>query len=167
MSISALVLYGRGIHQSRRLSMSMKERMVELEEARARANLGGGAVKNSEQHSRGKMTARERIEALVDLDSFVEIDRYALHQTRDFGMMDKRILGDGVVTGFGRRTNTGRRSQPRGLRRDILPQRFGFRRYPSDQRNHGTMCRRRRILSCNDRLHFNGRRDELHVHYWS
>src|SRR5436309_10601350 len=102
MSISALVLYGRGIHQSRRLSMSMKERMVELEEARARANLGGGAVKNSEQHSRGKMTARERIEALVDLDSFVEIDRYALHQTRDFGMMDKRILGDGVVTGYGK-----------------------------------------------------------------
>ncbi|TMI42813.1 acyl-CoA carboxylase subunit beta [Candidatus Bathyarchaeota archaeon] len=82
--------------------MSMKERMVELEEARARANLGGGAVKNSEQHSRGKMTARERIEALVDLDSFVEIDRYALHQTRDFGMMDKRILGDGVVTGYGK-----------------------------------------------------------------
>src|SRR5436309_5346785 len=102
MSISALVLYGRGIHQSRRLSMSMKERMVELEEARARANLGGGAVKNSEQHSRGKMTARERIEALVDLDSFVEIDRDALHQTRDFGMMDKRILGDGVVTGYGK-----------------------------------------------------------------
>ena len=82
--------------------MSMKERMEELEEARARANLGGGAVKNSEQHSRGKMTARERIEALVDLDSFVEIDRYALHQTRDFGMMDKRILGDGVVTGYGK-----------------------------------------------------------------
>src|SRR2546428_478109 len=102
MLISALVLYGRGIHQSRRLSMSMKERMEELEEARARANLGGGAVKNSEQHSRGKMTARERIEALVDLDSFVEIDRYALHQTRDFGMTDKRILGDGVVTGYGK-----------------------------------------------------------------
>jgi len=82
--------------------MSMKERMEELEEARARASLGGGAVKNSEQHSRSKMTARERIEALVDLDSFVEIDRYALHQTRDFGMMDKRILGDGVVTGYGK-----------------------------------------------------------------
>ena len=82
--------------------MSMKERMEELEEARARANLGGGGAKNSEQHSRGKMTARERIEALVDLDSFVEIDRYALHQTRDFGMMDKRILGDGVVTGYGK-----------------------------------------------------------------
>jgi len=48
------------------------------------------------------MTARERIEALVDLDSFVEIDRYALHQTRDFGMMDKRILGDGVITGYGK-----------------------------------------------------------------
>ena len=82
--------------------MSMKERMEELEDARARAKLGGGAAKNSEQHSRGKMTARERIEALVDLDSFVEIDRYALHQTRDFGMMDKRILGDGVVTGYGK-----------------------------------------------------------------
>src|SRR2546426_1304485 len=102
MLTSALVLYGRGIHQSRRLSMSMKERMEELEDARARAKLGGGAAKNSEQHSRGKMTARERIEALVDLDSFVEIDRYALHQTRDFGMMDKRILGDGVITGYGK-----------------------------------------------------------------
>lgn len=82
--------------------MSMKERIEELEEARAKARIGGGVAKNAEQHSRGKMTARERIEALVDPESFVEIDRLVLHQTRDFGMMDKRILGDGVVTGYGK-----------------------------------------------------------------
>lgn len=82
--------------------MSMKERIEQLDEVRAKARMGGGAAKNAEQHSRGKMTARERIEALVDLDSFEEIDRHVLHQTRDFGMMDKRILGDGVVTGYGK-----------------------------------------------------------------
>src|SRR5215831_4381303 len=80
--------------------MTMKEKIIELEKNRERARIGGGTDKTSEQHARGKMTARERIDALVDPGTFVEVDRLALHQTTDFGMAERRILGDGVVTGY-------------------------------------------------------------------
>ena len=79
--------------------MTMKERLKELEDLRKRSSLGSGPEKIEQQHSRGKLTARERVEALVDPGSFVEIDRFVVHQTTDFGMAEKKILGDGVVTG--------------------------------------------------------------------
>src|SRR5437879_8325313 len=82
--------------------MSMTQRLDELKKKGEQAKLGGGPEKIESQHSRGKMTARERIDALVDPASFVEIDRFVVHQTTDFGMADKKILGDGVVTGHGR-----------------------------------------------------------------
>ena len=73
-----------------------------MKEKRDLAKLGGGPEKIEAQHSRGKMTARERIDALVDPGSFVEVDRFVVHQTVDFGMAEKKILGDGVVTGHAR-----------------------------------------------------------------
>ena len=79
--------------------MSSKARLKELEEKRAKARLGGGKDRIDQQHSRGKLTARERIEVLVDPGSFVEMDSFVVHQTADFGMAEKKILGDGVVTG--------------------------------------------------------------------
>ncbi|HEY4823200.1 MAG TPA: carboxyl transferase domain-containing protein, partial [Candidatus Bathyarchaeia archaeon] len=79
--------------------MTMKERLKELEGLRKRSSLGGGPEKIEQQHSRGKLAARERIEQLVDPGSFVEIDRFVVHQTADFGMAEKKVLGDGVVTG--------------------------------------------------------------------
>ena len=79
--------------------MTMKELSNQLADLRKRALEGGGGEKVDDQHSRGKMTARERIEALVDPASFVEMDPFVLHQTADFGMDEKKILGDGVVTG--------------------------------------------------------------------
>src|SRR5690348_16285692 len=82
--------------------MSMTQRLDELKKKGEQAKLGGGPEKIESQHSRGKMTARERIEALVDPGTFVEVDRFVVHQTTDFGMADKKILGDGVVTGHGR-----------------------------------------------------------------
>jgi propionyl-CoA carboxylase beta subunit len=78
------------------------QRFEELKGKREQARLGGGPEKIESQHARGKMTARERIDALVDPGSFVEIDRFVVHQTVDFGMADKKILGDGVVTGHAR-----------------------------------------------------------------
>ena len=78
------------------------QRYDRLKEKRDLAKLGGGPEKIEAQHSRGKMTARERIDALVDPGSFVEIDRFVVHQTVDFGMAEKKILGDGVVTGHAR-----------------------------------------------------------------
>ncbi len=80
----------------------MMPRYDELKEKREQARLGGGPEKIEAQHSRGKMTARERIDALVDPGTFVEIDRFVVHQTVDFGMAEKKILGDGVVTGHAR-----------------------------------------------------------------
>ena len=78
------------------------QRFDELKEKQNQAKLGGGPGKIESQHKLGKMTARERIDALVDPGSFVEIDRFVVHQTTDFGMADKKILGDGVVTGHAR-----------------------------------------------------------------
>ena len=79
--------------------MSSKARLKGLEERRAKAKLGGGREKIEQQHSRGKLTARERIDVLVDPGSFVEMDSFVVHQTTDFGMAEKKVLGDGVVTG--------------------------------------------------------------------
>lgn len=78
----------------------MMRELEELREMNEKAKLGGGQDKIASQHARGKMTARERIDALVDPGSFVEIDRFVVHQTTDFGMADKKILGDGVITGY-------------------------------------------------------------------
>lgn len=72
-----------------------------LEELEHRALEGGGAVRVERQHREGKLTARERIELLVDSGTFVEMDRFVTHQCHDFGMEKKRIPGDGVITGYG------------------------------------------------------------------
>ena len=79
----------------------MKEIIEELEQRRANARLGGGQKRIDAQHSRGKLTARERIELLLDEDSFEEFDMYVEHRCTDFGMEKQKIPGDGVVTGWG------------------------------------------------------------------
>jgi len=70
-----------------------------LREKRAQALEPGGPGSNERQHARGKRTARERVEALVDPDSFIELDMFALHRTTAFGLDEREFLGDGVVTG--------------------------------------------------------------------
>ena len=77
-----------------------------LEERREQARAGGGEKRVAAQHKRGKLTARERIELLLDDGSFEEFDMFVQHQCADFGMQDQKIPGDGVVTGWG--TVTGR-----------------------------------------------------------
>ena len=72
-----------------------------LEEMEARAAEAGGAARIAKQHAAGKLTARERIEALLDEGSFLELDKFVTHRCADFGMQDQKILGDGVVTGHG------------------------------------------------------------------
>ncbi|MDA8803771.1 acyl-CoA carboxylase subunit beta [Amylibacter sp.] len=73
----------------------------QLEERRNEARLGGGQARIDSQHSKGKLTARERIEVLLDSGSFEEYDMYKTHRCVDFGMAEKQIPGDGVVTGWG------------------------------------------------------------------
>jgi len=77
-----------------------KELLVELEEKEEKAKLGGGLKKQEAQKAKGKLLCRERIDALVDPGSFVEIRMLAETQTFEFDMQKKKILGDGVVTGF-------------------------------------------------------------------
>jgi propionyl-CoA carboxylase beta chain len=76
--------------------------IARLEAMEREARLGGGEARIERQHQAGKLTARERIEALLDPGSFVELDRFVTHRCADFGMGEQRILGDGVVTGHGR-----------------------------------------------------------------
>src|SRR3989442_8156450 len=92
----------RGLLGKVQTTMTMKELSKALGELKEKSQEGGGKDKIEDQHSRGKMTARERIVALVDPGSFVEMDRFVVHQTADFGMAEKKILGDGVVTGYGK-----------------------------------------------------------------
>ncbi|MBI6629622.1 acyl-CoA carboxylase subunit beta [Pontibaca salina] len=79
----------------------MKEILDQLEDRRADARLGGGQSRVDAQHARGKLTARERIELLLDEDSFEEFDMFVAHRCTDFGMEKQRPYGDGVVTGWG------------------------------------------------------------------
>lgn len=81
--------------------MSVKDKLKELNELREKAKLGGGSNRIEQQHNVGKLTARERLELLLDPGSFMEYDSFVTHQTHDFGMNEKKILGDGVVTGTG------------------------------------------------------------------
>ena len=79
----------------------MNDILNELEARRAAARLGGGARRIEAQHKKGKLTARERIELLLDEDSFEEFDMFKAHRCVDFGMEAEHISGDGVVTGWG------------------------------------------------------------------
>ena len=79
----------------------MKEVVAELQRRREQAWLGGGKARIEAQHKRGKLTARERIELLMDENSFEEFDMYVEHRCADFGMEKNKIPGDGVVTGWG------------------------------------------------------------------
>ena len=82
--------------------MSLEEKLNQLEKMRTEAKLGGGDKRIDTQHKKGKLTARERIELLVDQNSFEEFDMFVTHRTVDFGLQDQKVLGDGVVTGCGK-----------------------------------------------------------------
>jgi acetyl-CoA carboxylase carboxyltransferase component len=78
-----------------------EERLHRLDQMRAEALLGGGAVRIERQHAWGKLTARERLDLLLDADSFVELDAFVTHRATEFGLAENHVLGDGVVTGHG------------------------------------------------------------------
>ncbi len=82
--------------------MTLDKRTERLRRMRAEAILGGGAQRIEQQHERGKLTARERLDLLLDPGSFVELDAFVTHRATEFGVAEKRYLGDGVVTGHGR-----------------------------------------------------------------
>jgi propionyl-CoA carboxylase beta subunit len=99
-TIMRTVLAQRRPLRSSRVSTN-EERIARLESMRAAAQLGGGQARIDQQHERGKLTARERLELLLDDGSFVELDAFVTHRASGFGLEDELILGDGVVTGHG------------------------------------------------------------------
>src|SRR4051812_7193666 len=84
--------------QERLSGLAPREKLAALD---AQAELGGGQERIDKQHQEGKLTARERIELLLDPGSFIELDKFKTHRADDFGMSAKKILGDGVITGYG------------------------------------------------------------------
>jgi propionyl-CoA carboxylase beta chain len=82
--------------------MGIEKMKEELDRRNREALLGGGKDRIEKQHAAGKLTARERIELLLDNGTFVELDRFVTHRCRNFGMENRKFLGDGVITGYGK-----------------------------------------------------------------
>src|SRR5215216_5637506 len=82
--------------------MTMRDKLELLERRVAESELGGGAKRLKAQHEKGKLSARERLDLLLDEGSFVEFDRFVTHRSDAFGIDEQLFYGDGVVTGYGR-----------------------------------------------------------------
>ncbi|MBI4925019.1 MAG: acyl-CoA carboxylase subunit beta [Bdellovibrio sp.] len=82
--------------------MTYLEKLNILAEKEKQAEQGGGAERIAKQHSAGKLSARERLDLLLDPGSFIELDKFVTHRCIDFGMQEQKYLGDGVVTGYGK-----------------------------------------------------------------
>src|SRR5256714_3368134 len=82
--------------------MTMRDKLGLLGRRRAESEVGGGEARLKAQHEKGKLTARERLELLLDEGSFVELDRFVVHRSTDFGLETQKFYGDGVVTGHGK-----------------------------------------------------------------
>ncbi len=81
--------------------MNREQRLAELRRRREQSLAGGGPERVAKQHARGVLTARERLELLLDPGSFVEVGAFVTHRAREFGMDERRVVGDGVVAGWG------------------------------------------------------------------
>ena len=82
--------------------MSMQDKLAKLAELKKQAMAGGGQKRTEQQHAKGKLTARERIDLLLDPGSFEELDPFTIHRATDFGLDEQRYLGDAVVAGSGK-----------------------------------------------------------------
>ena len=80
----------------------MSEKLEHLRRLNEQAERGGGPERIEKQHKEGKLTARERIDLLLDPGTFIETDRFVVHRCLDFGMQEQKLPGDGFVTGYGR-----------------------------------------------------------------
>src|SRR5271168_2988700 len=82
--------------------MNLEEKIAELKKRNRLAEEGGGAQRRERQHKEGKMSARERIDFLLDEGTFEETDKLVTHRSNDFGMAEQKFYGDGFITGYGR-----------------------------------------------------------------
>src|SRR3954467_13909579 len=82
--------------------MNLEQKLQEMKRRDQLAQEGGGKERRERQHKEGKMSARERIQFLLDEGTFEETDKLVTHRCTDFGMQDQKYFGDGFVTGYGR-----------------------------------------------------------------
>src|SRR6267154_4643200 len=82
--------------------MNIEEKLAELKKRNQLAEAGGGEKRRERQHKEGKLSARERIDFLLDDGTFEETDKFVTHRATDFGMAEQRVPGDGFITGYGR-----------------------------------------------------------------
>src|SRR2546423_14667542 len=82
--------------------MNLEQKVAELKKRNQLAEEGGGVSRRERQHKEGKMSARERIDFLLDDGSFEETDKLVTHRCNDFGMAEQKYYGDGFITGYGR-----------------------------------------------------------------
>jgi propionyl-CoA carboxylase beta chain len=82
--------------------MNLEQKLAELKRRDTLAEAGGGAERRAREHKQGKMSARERIEFLLDEGTFEETDKLVTHRCTDFGMEEQTYFGDGFLTGYGR-----------------------------------------------------------------
>ncbi len=102
MAVDVEKFVGEGAEQVEKLvEAGVDPKIAELRQLKQRARLGGGPKRIEQQHAKGKLTARERLDLLLDENSFHELDAFVTHHIYDFGMQEKKFLGDGVVTGYG------------------------------------------------------------------
>ena len=81
---------------------NLEDKFKHFEQINKKAELGGGIERIERQHNAGRLTARERVKLLLDCDTFVELDKFVVHSATDFGIDKNKILGDGVVSGYGK-----------------------------------------------------------------
>jgi len=136
---------------------SMDNIRKELEKRREEALSGGGQERIEKQHKDGKLTARERIDLLLDKGTFVELDRFVTHRCTDFGMAEKKYYGDGVVTGYGK---------VEGRLVYVFSQECPcLRGHSSTLGHHGSLCRRSGLFTRHHRLHLHDAKNELPAYH--
>ena len=162
--------------------MNREEIYSQFEELDKRASLGGGVDKIEKQHTMGKMTARERIELLLDKGTFNELDKFVNHRCTNFGMEKKQIPGDGMVTGYGKidgrlvfvyaydfTAHGGSLSETNAakiVKVQELALKNGAPIIALNDSGGARILRRRRLLFARaDRLHLHGEGAEPHVHH--
>jgi hypothetical protein len=171
----------------------MKDKIQHLAKLKEEAKLGGGEEKIKSQHDKGKLTARERIDLLVDEGSFEEIDMFVKHRSTDFGLEKQRYPGDGVVTGFakvdGRSIaifsqdftvfggslsgahaekivkDSGRGYKSWRICGYIFTEHSCFRSNSANFSNTWSLCRRCSLFSSYYRFYFYGKEYQLYVRY--
>ena len=167
----------------------MKEKIEQLAALNHQAELGGGEDRIAKQHAAGKLTARERIELLLEKGSFVEVDKFVTHRCTEFGLEKQRPLGDGVVTGYGligkrtvfvfaqdftvfggalSETYARKICKIMDMAMQLGAPVIGLNDSGGariQEGHYGTVCRRSSLFTGVDRFYFYGERFQLYVYY--